>query len=196
MPKEMNEHDFKSFKKKFHATLDDNYYTDDQAVLNRYEWITLFVYGTLKKGYPLESYLQGQRYMGMAHTVKNRYTMYQTNNKLRVNFPIIFPTLDVREQGYISGEVYKVRPWVLAQLDFIEQNGMAYHRDMVEVQMLDFRYPNKDKVWCYTYTGDVEWWKDKLLKEAILKVDRFTRKRDPNYHYYTFLPPKRPHIGK
>lgn len=192
----MDAYALKVFRKKLHTTLDDNYYTDDQCVLNRHEYVPLFVYGTLKKGYPLAAHLEHSKFMGMAHTLKDNFVMYKTNNPLRINFPVILHNNNPEERGRISGEMYMVRPWTISQLDFIEQNGLSYHRDYVPIQMLDFRYPKKDIFWAYTYVGDADWWSAQMTKGGLDKIERFVRRKDPDYKYYFFQPPKRPLISQ
>lgn len=168
--------------------LDDGFYTPDQPALNRLKKVPIFVYGTLKKGYPLDEYLKDAEFYSGAMTIKNNFKMCVTQNPRRMNFPVVFRS-EAYDAGHISGEIYFVSPDMIPQLDFLEMNTISYHRDLVGVELNDFRHPKGGKMFCYTYIGDNAWWHDRILKGEVQPVPVLARKKNPNYRYYYFMKP-------
>lgn len=83
----------------------------------------LFVYGTLKRGFGLNGYLQTSRFVGEAVTYASAYKM------VTVGFPIV--TLGGEHR--VAGEVYEVTdPVVISALDRVEG---GYDRIAVAVEM-------------------------------------------------------------
>lgn len=86
----------------------------------------VFVYGTLKAGFPNHYLLEGARVV-MPYIVRlNGFTMHSTGW-----YPVA-----VRGDGAISGEVYEINDAILASLDRLEGNGRLYQRELVKVETL------------------------------------------------------------
>jgi gamma-glutamylaminecyclotransferase len=92
--------------------------------------IRLFVYGTLKRGFPLHAIgLAGQRFIGMYRTVMN--------HPMLVAGPWFTPMM-LNEPGLgfrVCGELYEVEDDKLTSLDAIEHIGERGHSRMsIEVE--------------------------------------------------------------
>jgi gamma-glutamylcyclotransferase (GGCT)/AIG2-like uncharacterized protein YtfP len=73
----------------------------------------VFVYGTLKRGYPNNPLLEGSEFLGEAAAVPT-YKMVETC------FPVIMPDPSGKP---VAGEVYAVDDATLARLDQLEREG-------------------------------------------------------------------------
>jgi gamma-glutamylaminecyclotransferase len=89
----------------------------------------VFVYGTLKRGYPNNPLLEGSEFLGEAVTVLtyNAITVPADNS-----FPLIMP--DPRGKP-VAGEIYTVDDATLARLDRLEREGRSYDRVMIDATM-------------------------------------------------------------
>jgi gamma-glutamylcyclotransferase (GGCT)/AIG2-like uncharacterized protein YtfP len=76
----------------------------------------VFVYGTLKSGFPNHYLLEGCEFFGRAVTVPT-YKMIENG------FPVIIPDPDGRR---LAGEIYVVDDETLARLDRLEREGSSY----------------------------------------------------------------------
>jgi len=79
----------------------------------------VFVYGTLKKDFPLYHYMQGSKFLE-SKEVKG-LQMYDYGS-----FPIVWPG-----NGVVHGELYEVSEETLAVLDRIEGHPRFYERVLV-----------------------------------------------------------------
>ena len=82
----------------------------------------VFVYGTLKQGYPNNPLLEGSEFLGEAVTVLT-YKMVETS------FPVIMPDPSGKP---VAGEIYAVDDATLARLDELEREGRSYDRVMID----------------------------------------------------------------
>ncbi|NPA16561.1 MAG: gamma-glutamylcyclotransferase [Aquificae bacterium] len=99
----------------------------------------LFVYGTLKRGGKLHRYMDGARFIGEGRI--EGYRMYLVD---------WYPAV-VRGYGNVYGEVYMVDRKLLRLIDGIEEEGVLYRREKVDVKMGD----KTIKCWVYIYLGSV-----------------------------------------
>ncbi|WP_456434427.1 gamma-glutamylcyclotransferase family protein [Thermosulfuriphilus sp.] len=99
----------------------------------------VFVYGTLKRGGKLHSYLQGARYQGKA-TLKG-YALYKIS---------WYPGIVPEEGASVCGELYQVNQRLLESLDQLE--GREYQRTLVSVTTRDGLSLS---AWAYVYLGPV-----------------------------------------
>ena len=84
------------------------------------EEVRLFVYGTLKRGFPAERYLQEAQFQGTATTAPG-YALHDLG---------AYPGLIVAAgAGTVSGELYSVSPEDLTRLDRYE--GADYSRERI-----------------------------------------------------------------
>lgn len=85
-----------------------------------------FVYGTLKKGFPNNTFLQDEdtQFIGDATTKQNGFLMISLGP-----FPAV---LEYNSNYKISGEIYKVTKKTLDNLDYLESNGSLYTRKKKE----------------------------------------------------------------
>ena len=85
----------------------------------------VFVYGTLKRGYPNNPLLEGSEFLGEAVTVPT-YKMVETS------FPVIMPDTSGKP---VAGEIYTVDDATLARLDQLEREGRSYDRVMIDATL-------------------------------------------------------------
>ena len=82
----------------------------------------VFVYGTLKSGFPNHYLLEGCEFVGAAATVPT-YKMIENG------FPVIMPD---PEGTPLAGEIYTVDVDTLARLDEQEREGTSYDRKLID----------------------------------------------------------------
>ncbi|MRI59187.1 MAG: gamma-glutamylcyclotransferase [Epsilonproteobacteria bacterium] len=86
----------------------------------------LFVYGTLKKGFPNHSYLREARYLGKAVT-KDPYPLIAP----KIFYPYL---IDAKGEGYrVWGELYEIDYPTLKRIDRLEEYPRYYTRRTLEV---------------------------------------------------------------
>ena len=83
--------------------------------------VNVFVYGTLKAGYPLHEYLEHPKTRFLGDGVLKGYDMYSNGF-----YPFIVQS-DNRS-ALVHGEVYKIPPRILITLDAVEGEGSLYRR--------------------------------------------------------------------
>jgi gamma-glutamylcyclotransferase (GGCT)/AIG2-like uncharacterized protein YtfP len=86
--------------------------------------VNVFVYGTLKRGFPNHGVLEGARFIGPAFTVGKFHMRC-------CGFPIVFKG---QETAQVTGELYYVpSPAIMHKLDRLEGVPQMYLRETVEV---------------------------------------------------------------
>ena len=91
----------------------------------------LFVYGTLKRGFPYHNLLKDSKFIDSALTQK-KFIMYSNGS-----YPLIFPDETNKKSGYVKGEVYSVDKNILKILDEFEDVPEEYLRIKTEVKLLN-----------------------------------------------------------
>jgi gamma-glutamylaminecyclotransferase len=91
----------------------------------------LFVYGSLKEGFPNFHANQGRRVPGEFRTVRP-YPLYLANGRL----PCLLPLPDQGLQ--VMGQLFEVSNDALARMDALERVGQpgGYTRELIEVQCI------------------------------------------------------------
>ncbi len=87
--------------------------------------LRVFVYGTLKRGFPLHKHLSSARFLGYGKLLG--FEMYDLGW-----YPGIVPG-----KGEVFGEVYEIDLKTLMILDLIEDEGEEYERKLLPVTMED-----------------------------------------------------------
>jgi gamma-glutamylcyclotransferase (GGCT)/AIG2-like uncharacterized protein YtfP len=85
----------------------------------------VFVYGTLKSGFPNHYLLEGCEFVGAAATVPT-YKMIENG------FPVIMPD---PKGNALAGEIFIVDDDTLARLDQLEREGSSYDRKLIDVSL-------------------------------------------------------------
>jgi len=99
----------------------------------------VFVYGSLKKGKKLHSYLKNSKFLGNATTCE-KYPMILSKEGW---YPYL---IDKPGMGYyIKGEVYNITPNTLKLLDKVEEAPNYYFRKKICVKI------GNKKVYAWTY---------------------------------------------
>lgn len=88
----------------------------------------IFVYGSLKRGFHNQPFLEHAEYIGDAFT-QDRYVMVKGPH-----FPFLVKQYPGLTSKPISGELYKVDKKTLSSIDILEGNGFLYHREKVVVR--------------------------------------------------------------
>jgi len=84
---------------------------------------SVFVYGTLKRGFRNHYYLEGCAFFGAAATVPT-YKMIENG------FPVVMPDPEGKP---LAGEIFTVDDATLARLDQLEREGRSYDRKLIDV---------------------------------------------------------------
>lgn len=103
----------------------------------------LFVYGTLKKGFPRHRVLQNARYIGIAKTVPE-YGMYAFRG-----FPALVDKNMANFPSYVFGELYEVDDQTIAEVDVIEGvDSNLFKRALVNLDSITMsNLPTCQKTW-------------------------------------------------
>ena len=83
--------------------------------------LTVFVYGSLKRGFSNHALLYGAAFLG-EYVTPARYTMYDLGP---------YPAVSIGGETPISGEVFAVDGRILAALDELEDYPQVYDRILV-----------------------------------------------------------------
>ena len=93
----------------------------------------VFVYGTLKRGYPNNPLLEGSEFLGEAVTVLTYKAVTVPAYKMvETSFPVIMPDPSGKP---VAGELYTVDDATLARLDQLEREGRSYDRVMIDATL-------------------------------------------------------------
>jgi gamma-glutamylcyclotransferase (GGCT)/AIG2-like uncharacterized protein YtfP len=156
-------------------------YTTDYPELITKDSHYLFVYGTLRKQFGNHNLLKDQQLVGCGFTNKNSFFM--ARNKLH-GFPVVF--FDNREEtrAKIYGEVYKVSPEVLLDLDELEANGVMYKRLPLTVDYYQ-KEGGVKQARCWMYLGIKDFWAEEK-RSVSLGVGRKNTPNNGSDPYYYF----------
>lgn len=102
--------------------------------------VLVFVYGTLKRGWPANQLLAGQEFVGPACT-ESRYRLFDQGS-----YPCL---VEDRHSGLaVRGELWRVDEMVLPQLDAYE-GIYLFRRDRIDIAGVS------EPVWAYFYNRPV-----------------------------------------
>lgn len=194
LKKFLNEHDWADnevqktwfgMKELMSETWEHAAYTTDLPELMQKDSHYVFVYGTLKKGFRNHRMIQDEEFVGPASTLNN-YSMVVTKNTA-APFPIVFPDGREGKKGAIYGEVYKVKPKVIRNLDYLESNGTMYKRSITPVYIA-FKDGSTKKIYAFMYKGKKDYWssREKSLKLVKPFVSHKMFDKDANGRYFYF----------
>ena len=108
--------------------------------------LTLFIYGTLKRGSPQNRLLTGQQFLGTAETLP-QYRLYENG---------LYPCL-VHDQDHgttVHGELWTVTEQTLASIDEYEGAPSVFSRQPIAIA------GQEAPVWAYFFLGDVSSFRD------------------------------------
>lgn len=166
-----------------------NSFTGDMNYLNhQYLRVPVFLYGQEKIGLRHSQIVRGEKLVGRAWTERKEFFLAICGKN---NNPVLFDTnrhdkKDPLPQERVEGELYAVRPHVIAALDSHHENGRVFKRTY-----RFFYYTNQRGVvprekmsigGAYVYLGISDYWKSqKNLREAgMASSPEFI---DPWYYY-------------
>jgi len=93
----------------------------------------VFVYGTLKRGFPNNTLLEGSEFLGEAVTVLTYKAVTVPAYKVvGTSFPVIMSDPSGKP---VAGEIYAVDDATLARLDQLEREGRSYDRMMIDATL-------------------------------------------------------------
>ena len=122
----------------------------------------VFVYGTLKRGFPNNHLLHRARFVGEGQTVA-RCRLFHAG----------FPVLRKGLEGYsclgapVRGEVYLVTDQAtMDALDNLEGEGRMYHRRSMVIQL-----DRGKRIRAFTYVGDSKFWNTRRVKPYLPEDD-------------------------
>lgn len=96
----------------------------------------VFIYGSLKRGYHNDQWMEGTGFLGDAVTSDREYEMHACSGM----FPLAVPG-----NNRIAGELYVLDDEALANLDWLEGNGISYTRKQIKLSGVDVF------AWMYMY---------------------------------------------
>jgi gamma-glutamylcyclotransferase (GGCT)/AIG2-like uncharacterized protein YtfP len=102
----------------------------------------LFVFGTLKRGFPAHAYMKDARFLCETHTAEPCWDMVAVAWDAQPGE--FFPGVTANGAGFVRGELYEVSDTLLAALDRFEDAGTDYERRPVTLQ-------NGAKAWMYVF---------------------------------------------
>lgn len=157
--------------------------TPDGPLIRERKNHLVFVYGTLKKGFPRHGAIARATFIGNAFTAAANIQMWVTQGQQR--YPVIFwnnnsPSnlhQDKVNAGRVFGEVYLMPPRTLDALDCIEDNGYLYQRREEQCQVI-----RDGKVYyakCWIYMGIIGSWRG-----ANIKREKLMTKDGSSYYIY------------
>lgn len=97
----------------------------------------VFVYGSLKKGFRNDFFLDTAQFLGVSTTKESNYKMISLGH-----FPAVYK--DEESGGNINGELYLIDSETLNELDYLESNGVLYEREEILLQ-------NNEIAWIYLF---------------------------------------------
>jgi len=103
-------------------------------------FVNIFVYGSLKQGFPAHSFLEGVEFLGIA--ILDEYALY----------PICsWPGIKSRKGHIVIGEVFRIPLGFLEALDSYEGYPDLFDRKEIQVEVVE---GGKLTCYVYTYNGD------------------------------------------
>lgn len=156
--------------------------TPDFTELKQKPWHFVFVYGTLKKDFNNHYLLSESVYIGKGITLAGTFKMLRTGSSY--GFPIVFDGERSTASGRITGEIYAVKPEVVAHMDELESNGIMYNRKQVRVEHRTdkgVKFQN-----CFMYVGSPEYWNNTdTLDECPRITDKYNGVREEDIYVFT-----------
>lgn len=104
----------------------------------------LFVYGTLKRGFPLHKYMRDATFVAEARTTPS-YHMWMPSKGW---YPLL--TVDLKNGVAIEGELWRISEVLAVRLDQVE--GRAYDRCEIELEIPEVQEPVE--TYLYKYEPD------------------------------------------
>jgi gamma-glutamylaminecyclotransferase len=141
-------------------------YTPDYPKLAELSHHYIFVYGTLKRGFRNHKFLRGEDLVGCGFTDQDRFFMAKEK---QAKFPIAL--FDNREEyrARLYGEIYKVLPETILDLDNLESNGTVFKRFPLLInywQKIGGPYTLR----CWVYVGVREYWSTRVDRLSALRL--------------------------
>lgn len=116
---------------------------------------TLFVYGTLKMGFPNHRFLDDGKFLGAAKTVEP-YALYMYEHPLVYADEAVCP---------IQGEVYTISNATLEKLDHLQNHPTHYYRSEIEVELESGK---RMAAWIYMFPKN----EGELISDGIFDMAR------------------------
>ena len=97
----------------------------------------IFVYGSLRKGFPNHYFLEQEcQFIGLAKSVE-KYSMTANEFIVRFGAKRAIPFVSKEPETEIMGEIYDVPNNVLKLLDLLEKHPYWYKREQVDLELVD-----------------------------------------------------------
>lgn len=94
---------------------------------------TVFVYGTLKRGFPNHNWLAAATLIGPAWTEASEFRMGNVGAYPEVT-RIGHHSPNAANVGFVEGEIYECNLRTIERLDILEDNGRDYQRELIQVR--------------------------------------------------------------
>lgn len=108
----------------------------------------LFVYGTLKRGFPRDRVLRNSRYLGIAKTLPD-YGMYAFRGYPALVDKNLALNSEVKSESYVFGELYEIDDHTISEVDIIESvEANLFKRASVNLDSITLTtLPTSQKTW-------------------------------------------------
>lgn len=147
-----------NLKSEISEIVERGHYTPDFPKLNELSHQYIFVYGTLKHGYRNHKLLHDQDLVGCGYTDQDRFFLAKEK---QAKFPIAL--FDNREhvRARLYGEIYKVQPEVILDLDNLESNGILFKRFPLLINYFQ-KIGGPYTLRCWVYIGIKDYWASRI----------------------------------
>lgn len=157
--------------------------TPDYPALAKYDSHFLFVYDGMKKNFRHDKHLLGSPCVAVGYT-KSYYTMYKEVINGRYQQPVVLPYGSTEQRAPVYGEIYKVTPNTLAELDWKESNGPIVTRKRVFVEAIVSKSGTTRQLCPWMYVHRPEYWDNRMDR---LSIAQQLTANSSGQKYYSFL---------
>jgi gamma-glutamylcyclotransferase (GGCT)/AIG2-like uncharacterized protein YtfP len=183
-PSAMNQEEAKDLTEDLKDTLPfiETTMTPDLPALNRWDSHYVFIFDDLKNGFSQSHILAEEPIMGVGYTRAPWFTMYQY--KSRKNPPLMMIRQDSTKAGRVYGEVYKVSPTMVRDLDEIYSNQVWVRRLKIPIQITRIHDRRPEEVMAFAWVAQISVWKSRM--DTLEALPMLTANKDKSFTYYNF----------
>ncbi len=173
-----------SLSERFDELIDLSTSCQDYPRLAKQDYHYLFVYDGKKQGFKRHKELLGYPCVGVGYT-KAHFTMYnEVTSSGNYQSPIILMGGVSSERAPIYGEIYKVHPEKIAELDWYESCGPVCQRIKTPIEAIVDKSGTEKQLYCYFYIHKFHYWQSRM--DRLKPVQPLVSNKG-GLKYYNFL---------
>lgn len=151
----------------------------------------VFIYGAMKKGKRLHSFIEGANYYGRATTTGDNYLLKKISNS---SAPIVF---DLKNRwtkkgalippqmiGKVEGEVYGVPLRTITKIDRCEDNGRTMHRQKRFIRFKEQPRTSTQIESVFMYLAERDFWEESVSNLVTLPGGIQVESGGERFFYY------------